>query len=578
MRFLLLSLFLPTLLLAQAPPIQRQIFTTNTDPFIVGTGGIGVSSNRANGRWTIDGSGISGGSGSNYTFNPNQFTSTAGGTNWTIKSGALITNQNAFNITNFGWYLGEGGFTNKGGFEVTSPGGLNIMRVDAQDLYVNTELFLTTATPSTVAYFDGARELVSILNAGGVLTNDGAGTVGWFDLAQIGGSFNPNQFDSGGGVTSIKDGALVTNLVVKGTLTGDSWNITGPGTATLGADILLQQGADSNFREGINWDNGSSALANDGLIFLGPLTASTVLSLDASKKTASIPNGAGALTNNGAGGFGWAPFQPGSSILTNVANGTLPTVPPFVVIDNVAFYPTNPWKNIVSEEWMGDTSTGNIAQNGTHAWTSGTAGTGTQFRRNPIDGVDALGFLSIQITNAAAVQASLGGSSGTPNGFALTNYEYIVWARIALTTTNTTGEIRTSRVGFSNSGAFVTDTGTGNYVMINTNLNTNSFVMVTANSGGRTFTYSSHPSNSWTALTFFNVGFRLDSTGTNYTMIVGSSYTNMTSVATNNLNAPGSLLCGPFFQAACIGSVGNIARTNYCDRFSVWVRPITANF
>jgi hypothetical protein len=271
MKLFWLILLFPLLALSQAPPIQRQIMTTNANPYLEGSGGVTVTSNRANGRWMIDGSGITGsgstvssngapyivftnlnfvgftlftnasgdvsignsatGGGSNYLFNVNQFAATAGGTNISIKDGVLITNEHHYGLfTNTGSINNSANFTNWGRL-VLEPNN-SVTKLDP------------------LAPDDGSTSFV--------LDTSLAKTVG-------------NLFE-------IKnDGVTQLSLAYNGTL-GATFYSSG--------DILID------------------GIANT--IFNNAWSADSLAYIDSGKILQPFPQGTGALTNNGSGGLGWS--------------------------------------------------------------------------------------------------------------------------------------------------------------------------------------------------------------------------------------------------------------------------------
>lgn len=291
-------------------------------------------------------------------------------------------------------------------------------------------------------------------------------------------------------------------------------------------------------------------------------------------------------------GNGWTNNVPlrlsnlnGNSSLVSGAGGLVtessrPLLDAFCAIDGAAYYPTNPWVHLVDEGFNGNQSSTTGSSIGKEGWVTSGTGTGTLDKRLSNAMTNAFEFLSLQSTGSTASWTYLLGGSAVPGGIQLTNWEFIMWARVAVNNTNTSGEIRQMRVGFCDSGTLqASEASNGAYVLMNTNLNTNTFVLVTASGGARTITYQdAHSANAFSPMTWVNAGLHLDSTGTNFTLIVGSNPTNFTAVATNSGNCPGSTYVGPFLNVANLTAVGNVLRTNYCDSFHVWGRPLSGNW
>jgi len=214
------------LVFAAGPPpgtfLVPSFFTTNAAK-IYGTNGITVSSNPPTGIYLIDGfnltNGFSGGGGSNYLFNQNQFSSTAGGTNISIRDGVLLTNMIQYgltqvraNTTNSGWYTHGGYWTNwEAWYWIDRADGLVSVYIDPSGVvswgkqisYLNGDGSINIAGQANIfadgsAAFaaggalqigpDGNLDVIKAVpytwpaaNAVGAFTNNGVGGLGWFN-------------------------------------------------------------------------------------------------------------------------------------------------------------------------------------------------------------------------------------------------------------------------------------------------------------------------------------------------------------------------------------------------------------
>lgn len=141
-------------------------------------------------------------------------------------------------------------------------------------------------------------------------------------------NFNGTQFSTAQNVVTIGPNALQTN--------GTFW-----GGTVLTYGLISQGGA--GFRVNDSGGVQQFTVSSSGAVELDALTASTVAYLDSNKRFASLPNASGALTNNGAGVFGW--FNGfGQAAGTFVASLDIPpaawfidNVPDFLTISNATF-------------------------------------------------------------------------------------------------------------------------------------------------------------------------------------------------------------------------------------------------
>lgn len=275
--------------------------------------------------------------------------------------------------------------------------------------------------------------------------------------------------------------------------------------------------------------------------------------------------------------------QPTNNILTQITTGTRPLLEPFAIIDGLPYYPTNPWVCLVDDEFIGDVTSASAGAISSGPWISSAGPAGTQFRRAPITSIsNALGYLSIQITNSGGFVQYIMSSSFGNSGIILTNYEIIIVGRMQVSSTNTSGEVRTLRMGFSDTGSLASgEAANGAYIMINTNVNTNNFVLHTSRASASSFLYAdTHSANSYSQGMWTTFGLRFNG-NTNYFAFVGSTYTNLTTIATNAsvVNIPGfNAIMSPYIGFSCIASVGNVNRTNYFDRVKIMGRPLQVNF
>lgn len=161
-----------------------------------------------------------------------------------------------------------------------------------------------SATANTISKWDANKALASVANGTGLLTNSGGGTFGWLPLSDL---------------TNFSSSVTISNVYIR--------------FATISNLIVLSNAyfLGTNFFDTITVTNPITNLS---------LTANTIVKSDANQALASVPNGTGALTNDGAGVFGWGtlnlPFLPlaggtetgpvlSSSITTNApANNEFP--------------------------------------------------------------------------------------------------------------------------------------------------------------------------------------------------------------------------------------------------------------
>ena len=140
---------------------------------------------------------------------------------------------------------------------------------------------------------------------------------------------------------AIKDSASVTNLVVTSSGIGAALTVSGSGILSLspfvgqaGSRIILY----SNLTTPVIFDSTNGLVAPflgiPSRLTNGNLTASTLVSADSAKVLTSIANGSGALTNDGAGVFGYMAFPAGGSTGSNVTSVAIPMGAWF--INNVA--------------------------------------------------------------------------------------------------------------------------------------------------------------------------------------------------------------------------------------------------
>lgn len=149
------------------------------------------------------------------------------------------------------------------------------------DLTVTNGITNLSLTANTALKADANKMITSIPGGYGALTNNGAGLFGWDPFTNLA-SITITQFH---GKTTFITTNYTTNFF---------------GTTNFLGDVTIT--------------NGLTNLS---------LTPNTVLKADANKRIASIPNGIGALTNNGLGGFGWGTAViVGDGIWTNEALGT----------------------------------------------------------------------------------------------------------------------------------------------------------------------------------------------------------------------------------------------------------------
>jgi len=242
------------LVFAAGPPpgtfLVPSFFTTNAAK-IYGTNGITISSNPPTGIYLIDGfnltNGFSGG-GSNYLFNQNQFSSTAGGTNISIRDGVLLTNMIQYgltqvraNTTNSGWYTHGGYWTNwEAWYWIDRADGLVSVYIDPSGVvswgkqisYLNGDGSINIAGQANIfadgsAAFaaggalqigpDGNLDVIKAVpytwpaaNAVGAFTNNGVGALGWFN------GYVTSSITNGLATTNYVNGAtntLATNIV-----------------------------------------------------------------------------------------------------------------------------------------------------------------------------------------------------------------------------------------------------------------------------------------------------------------------------------------------------------------------------
>jgi hypothetical protein len=242
----------------------------------------------------------------------------------------------------------------------------------------------------------------------------------------------------------------------------------------------------------------------------------------------------------------------------------------------VAYYQTNPWINLINEEWQANTESVSSGAVGTHYWIPTSNGSTMDNPVNIPDGT-GLSYLNVVTTNSSVARTF---SIGSLNFMLATNAEIIFISRIRMSQTNAANNSVRTLVGLSDSTT-VNEPSNGIYIFCNTNMTTsptNNFVFATARASSRTFTYNTHASNNFTRFAWLHVGFRLDATGTNAIFFVGPSPKNLVSVATNSANIPNSVLTAPSLTVHRILGNGATRYTNYCDNIKMWVRPLSSNY
>lgn len=413
--------------------------------------------------------------------------------------------------------------------------------------------------------------------------------------------FNANQFTVVNGTNiNISSGALVTNLAMFGnstwggglsTLQSDGsldinlmsqlfadgtanfasggFFIAADGSASIGVGpfIQLSAGGDSTFMAGVNWFNGASSLVNDGLIFLGPLTANTLLSLDASKKTASVPNGSGILTNNGSGVFGWFP-PTANALISAGSGGQLVSIPnPLAGAgQSLTFNGTNgSWQAIndgfvVQEEFIGQagTTAGTI---GREAWIGITSGNGNNVYFNDTN------WGTVDFTNGATANARSGYALGasTVNNIIVTNVE--IWCYFRVRCRNLNSATSTNHFQF---GLIDTFTTPGNGIWVRHIQTNNIWEMCVANAGVVTTNVliTNVLADAWREF-----AWHLRPDQTNVVFYIGTNPKDMVPFCTNNIVLTVGALQMQIVSRRPVAATG-IITTNSIDHAYLWRRNL----
>lgn len=220
----------------------------------------------------------------------------------------LEDDLNALTIFGGQVWLNNGFFTNS----LMLPNGAAVITDAFGEIAADNDAW--AASRGAVQFFDGTGNtlLVGVLSSdtpsnGQVPMWNTGGTITWETVSGVGGGLTTNENQFLGVPLAIKDGALLTNLVIRGmTNTGSFSNSS---RADIGGNLSV--GGSASF-------NGGSVNINGGDLLHTVLTASTVLYGNSSKQVVSIANGTGMLTNNGAGVVGWMAI-PGGTASTNNA-------------------------------------------------------------------------------------------------------------------------------------------------------------------------------------------------------------------------------------------------------------------
>ena len=215
---------------------------------------------------------------------------------------------------------------------------------------INGLLSVTNLTPNTIVKADSNTNLASVATGTGALTNDGAGNFGWFDLSTLGGGdtiwanngglieplgtgqvTNVLRFTSGLADNATNEAEVINTatpwlnggslLSLKSADTNVFW-FTANGNSVSGKHVTYLTGAvpnDTNstfslYTTNLTVYNTSTFKGNvtfetnvtiNGLLSVTNLTPNTIVKADSNTNLASVATGTGALTNDGAGNFGW---------------------------------------------------------------------------------------------------------------------------------------------------------------------------------------------------------------------------------------------------------------------------------